>query len=125
MNSWDFPSLMFLLGLCLFLQQWWTNELEFGVWFKAVALIGVPIVIGAFVFYAPFYLRFQSQAQGLGLSGDRTDLYYLTVIFGLFFAIIIPSLVGKALPSKGEKSKRQGKRSEEWNARFVEKRRSR
>ncbi|HEY5037654.1 MAG TPA: DUF2298 domain-containing protein, partial [bacterium] len=115
LNSWDFPSLMFLLGLCLFLQQWWANEPKFGVWFKSVATIGIPIVIGAFVLYSPFYLRFQSQAQGLGfVGGDRTDLYYLFVIFGLFFVVMVPALVGKAFPSKSEKSQRsRGKRSEE------------
>ncbi len=114
MNSWDFPSMMLLLGICLFLQQWWTNELEFGVWFKAVATIGIPIVIGAFALYLPFYAKFQSQAQGVGLSGDRTDLYHLGVIFGMFFVIFVPALIGKALPGKSEKgAKTRGKRSDE------------
>src|SRR5579859_3808679 len=64
LNSWDFPTMTFLLGLCLFLQQWWSNEPEFSVWFKSVAWVGIPIVLGAFFLYMPFYVRLQSQAQG-------------------------------------------------------------
>ncbi len=100
MNSWDFPTFMFLLGICLFLQQWWTNEKNLVTWVKAVVILGVPIVLAAFALYLPFYLRFQSQAKGLGFVSDRTDLYYLAVIFGLFFTVIIPPILGKALPSK-------------------------
>lgn len=114
MNSWDFPTLMLLLGLCLFLQQWWTNEKKFMVWAKSVVLVGVPIVIGAFLLYLPFYLKFQSQAKGLGWVKDRTDLYYLAVIFGLFFILEIPAVIGKAMGIRGEKSqKAKTKRSEE------------
>ena len=114
MNSWDFPTFMFLLGLCLFLQQWWSNEKNFMVWAKAVVLVGVPIVFAAFLFYIPFYAKFQSQAKGLGIVRDRTDLYYLAVIFGLFFILEIPAVLGRALGVKGDKSqKSKAKRSEE------------
>ncbi len=114
MNSWDFPTFMFLLGVCLFLQQWWTNEKNFMVWAKSVVLVGVPIVIAAFLLYLPFYLKFQSQAKGLGIVKDRTDLYYLVVIFGLFFILEIPAVIGKALGSKSDKAQKpKPKRSEE------------
>ena len=113
-NSWDFPTFLLLFGLCLFLQQWWADGNDFKTWLKPVALVGIPIVLGAFALYLPFYLRFQSQAKGLGLVKDRTDLYYLLVIFGLFFTLEIPLMVGKALglkekgPDKAAKTK--GKR---------------
>jgi YYY domain-containing protein len=104
LNSWDFPTFTFLLGLCLFLQQWWASESDFVDWFKRVAAVGIPIVVVAFLLYAPFYLRFQSQAQGVGLvTGDRTDLYHLVVIFGFFFVILLPSIAGKALQAASEK----------------------
>ncbi|HUO57411.1 MAG TPA: DUF2298 domain-containing protein [bacterium] len=113
-NSWDFPTLMLLLGLCLFLQQWWTNEGDFNAWAKAVVKVGVPLVIGAFAFYLPFYVKFQSQASGLGLVKDRTDIYYLIVIFGFFFSILIPAILGKALNPRGSKSqKSRTKRGDE------------
>ena len=103
MNSWDFPTFTLLLGLCLFLQQWWNNERDFVIWFKSVALVGIPIVVGAFALYIPFYLKFQSQAQGLGIAGSRTSLYYLWVLFGLFFVVLIPGLFGRSYPVKTEK----------------------
>ena len=113
-NSWDFPTLMLLLGICLFLQQWWNNERKFEVWMRAVVLLGVPIVIGTFALYAPFFLKFQSQAKGLGIVTDRTDLYYLAVIFGFFFTILIPALVAKASPGASEKKANgKTKRSDE------------
>ncbi len=114
MNSWDFPTFMLLLGICLFLQQWWSNEKSFNVWARSVVLVGVPIVIGAFLLYLPFYVRFQSQAKGIGIVKDRTDLYYLAVIFGLFFILEIPAAVGRALGAKGEKTQRpKTKKAEE------------
>lgn len=94
-NSWDFPTFMFLLGVCLFLQQWWANEKKWEIFVKAVVFLGVPIVIASFALYSPFFLKFQSQARGLGIVKDRTDLYYLFVIFGAFFTILIPALVGR------------------------------
>ena len=116
-NSWDFPTFLLLFGLCLFLQQWWADGNDFKAWFKPVAMVGIPIVLGAFALYLPFYLRFQSQAKGLGLVKDRTDLYYLLVIFGLFFTFEIPHILGKALGLKEKGSDKatrsRGKRTEE------------
>ena len=72
MNSWDFPMLLLLLGICLGLQQRWAAPKAPFDWFKGLALVGLPIVAGCFIFYAPFYLKFQSQANGLG-TGDEPD----------------------------------------------------
>lgn len=115
MNSWDFPTFLFLLGACLFLQQWWANGNDLMVWGKSIVLLGVPIVMGAIALYLPFYAKFQSQARGLGVVKDRTDLYYLMVLFGLFFAVAVPALWGKAFSSKADKNGRaKQKRSEEF-----------
>jgi YYY domain-containing protein len=97
MNSWDFPMLLLLLGICLALQQRWAAPRPEAQWFKGLSLVGLPIVAACFILFAPFYARFQSQANGLGLAKDRTDLYYLCVIFGLFFLIIFPVLIARAL----------------------------
>ena len=105
-NSWDFPTFMLLLGMCLFLQQWWSGEKDLNLWIRSVVMLGIPMVIGAFALYLPFYLKFQSQAKGLGLVKDRTDLYYLVVIFGLFFSVLIPAILGKmGGPEKHAKTK--------------------
>ncbi len=122
MNSWDFPTFLFLFGVCLFLQQWWSNEQVFGTWFKAVATFGIPVVIGSLLLYAPFYFRFQSQAQGIGIGNDRTDLYYLFIIFGLFFTLVIPVLLGKAISTKGEKNQKgRGKKTGEMRCSICDK----
>ena len=97
MNSWDFPMLLLFLGISLALQQRWAAPQGVTRWFKGLSLVGLPIVAGAFIFYAPFYARFQSQANGLGRVKDRTDLYYLLVIFGLFLLILLPVLTARAL----------------------------
>ncbi len=99
MNSWDFPTFMLLLGSCLFLQQGWAlaKEDTFMDWLIQTATVGVPIVAGSFIIYLPFYLKFQSQAKGLGIVGDRTHLYYLFILFGLFFLILTPALIIKSI----------------------------
>ncbi len=115
LNSWDFPTFMLLLGISLALQQWWVNGKDLATWFKSTALVGIPIVVGSFLFYMFFYFKFQSQAKGLGFVGDRTDFYYINVIFGLFLVILVPALIGKALHSNNEKgAKARSKRSEDW-----------
>ncbi len=116
LNSWDFPTLMLLLGVCLALQQWWANEKDFKQWLISTALVGIPVVIGSFLLYLPFYLKFQSQAKGLGFVQDRTDLYYVGIIFGSFLVVLIPALLGKAFPTESaeKNQKNKIKRVEEW-----------
>src|SRR6185503_6697940 len=90
MNSWDFPTLILLLGFCLAFQQWWSSERNFISWLKAISFLGAPIVLGWVILYFPFLLRLQSQAQGIGFVRDRTDIYHFFVIFGFFMVMIIP-----------------------------------
>ncbi len=113
MNVADFTTFLGLFILCLLFQQWWANENNFEAWVKSVVSVAVPLVALAVILYLPFYLRYQSQVQGIGLVTDRNDFYYLLVIFGLFFAVLVPALVGKALKSNQEKGARpKGKRPE-------------
>ncbi len=95
-NSWDYPTLMLLLGGCLLLQQAWTASKDGPNWLRQTALVGLPVVAATFLLFLPFYLRFQSQAKGLGLVKTRTDLYYLFVIFGIFLIFVIPVVTSRA-----------------------------
>ncbi|HJT25246.1 MAG TPA: DUF2298 domain-containing protein, partial [bacterium] len=104
MNVADFTTFLGLFILCLFFQQWWANGNNFLAWAKSVAAVGAPVVFLAIVFYLPFYMRYQSQVQGIGLVGDRNSFYYLVVIFGLFFIVLVPALVGKALRAGRERT---------------------
>ena len=99
LNSWDFPTFMLLLGTCLLLQQGWAFEKSRNLydWFVCTAKVGFPIVAGSFILYLPFYLRFQSQAKGLGVVGDRTKLFYLFILFGLFFLVLFTAFVLKLI----------------------------
>lgn len=108
MNSWDFPTLLLLFGLCLSFQQWWTGPGDLMSWFRSMIWICLPVTVGALFFYFPFYLKLQSQAQGIGIVSERTDIYYLFILFGFFLTILIPVLVGK-LKIKTEKSQKQSK----------------
>ncbi|HVM33400.1 MAG TPA: DUF2298 domain-containing protein [bacterium] len=96
MNSWDFPALLLLLGICLAFQQRWASPKDPAEWFKGLCLVGLPVVAGCFVFYAPFYARFQSQANGLGIVKDRTEFYGWLVLFGLFFAWVVEVFAARA-----------------------------
>jgi len=113
LNSWDFPTFTLLFGCCLLLQQVWVGEGDLEDRIKDLLLVGAPIVLSAFLFYLPFYLKLQSQAQGLGVvSGGRTGIYHFVVIFGLFLAVLVPVLVGKAFGAPKARSPK-GKRGDE------------
>jgi YYY domain-containing protein len=95
LNSWDFPTLLLLFGVSLGFQQWWAGPASLNSWFISMISICLPILLGALFFYFPFYFRLQSQAQGIGLVEDRTDFYYLIILFGLFLIVIVPVLIEK------------------------------
>jgi YYY domain-containing protein len=95
LNSWDFPTLLLLFGVCLSFQQWWTEPESLKSWFVSMVSICLPIVLGSLLLYFPFYFRLQSQAQGIGLVSDRTDIYYLIILFGVFLIVIVPVLMEK------------------------------
>lgn len=103
-NSWDFPTMMLVLGICLALQQMWAAGATNREWFRSLALVGLPIVVAALLFFFPFYRKLQSQAEGIGLNSERTDLYYLCVLFGLFFIIILPALSGRAIVALADRT---------------------
>jgi len=107
LNSWDFPTLVLILGISMGFQLLWTSpSTESKEKWKSFAWVIVPIIAGAFLLYAPFYAKFQSQAKGLGLVKERTDLYYLFVLFGLFLVVLVPVLVGRAMSAIQEKAGR-------------------
>lgn len=104
LNSWDFPTVVGILVLALALQLLWTTSaMEPAERWKTYAWVLAPLVAGAFILYAPFYAKFQSQAKGVGVVKDRTDLYYLFVLFGLFLVVVVPGLVGRSAAALAEK----------------------
>ncbi len=87
MNGWDFPTYLALTLVCIILQQWLTYDtrlspaLLLDIFTAAGSLIAL-----SFLLYIPFYLGFNSPAQGIGIVGatDRSQLSDELLIYGLF-----------------------------------------
>jgi YYY domain-containing protein len=114
LNSWDFPTLTLLLVLALGLQTLWSApQVDAKDRWKVLGLVLGPVVAGSFLLFLPFYIKFQSQAKGIGLVKDRTDLYYLFILFGFFLVVLIPTLTGRAFTALTEKVGRAKTRKSE------------
>lgn len=96
LNSWDYPTLLVLLALALAFQSAWSGAEGSKEWFRRLAVVGLPLAVGSFLLYLPFYLGFQSQAEGVGLASQRTGLYHFFVLFGLFLVPAVPALISRA-----------------------------
>ncbi len=87
MNGWDFPTYLALTLVCIVLQQWLTYDtrvspaLLLDIFTAAGSLIAL-----SFLLYIPFYLGFNSPAQGIGIvsAADRSQLSDELLIYGLF-----------------------------------------
>jgi YYY domain-containing protein len=84
-NGWDIPTYLGIVGICLALQQWVAHGRRWSaVLARDVGAMGVALVLLCVVCYLPFYLTFNSPAQGIGLvtAAERTPLPDLGLIFG-------------------------------------------
>lgn len=95
-NSWDFPTYtgLFWLGTLV--------PMAAGEWGRAKVLPKVKelaLISGlSLVVYAPFFLGFASQTKGIGISGDRTPLPSMLIIFGAVLVALIAFLTWRAWP---------------------------
>lgn len=98
LNTWDYPAywLLFMVGAAVLLFQNRT-ERELSQVGRAVlggVLFGAMLLIGAILFYLPYFLAAQSQADGLAPNlFNPTRLGQCLLMFGAF----MPALVGLAL----------------------------
>jgi len=95
MNSWDLPTFAALIFACILLRalharfhgalvEWWE--------FIAVLLV---LAVAAIVLYLPFYVLFDSQAQGiLPVRRVMTRPVHFTLVWGPFLLLITTFLVG-------------------------------
>jgi len=86
MNGWDFPTYLALTLVCIALQQWLTYDARI----RPALLLDIFTAAGSlialsFLLYIPFYLNFNSPAQGIGVVGatDRSQLSDELLIYGL------------------------------------------
>ena len=95
MNGWDFPTYLALTLVCIAVQQWLTYETRI----SAALLLDIftsagSLIALSFLLYIPFYLNFNSPAQGIGIVGaaDRSQLSDEILIYGLFAFLFLSLL---------------------------------
>lgn len=95
LNSWDFPTYSLI-----FVAAWGAGlVLRRGGLGRSVVLdlagSGLTVLFLGVALYLPFYLGFRSQAGGLALVSffTKTKWQQYILMFGLFFAVLIPLLV--------------------------------
>jgi len=87
LNSWDFPTYTGIVIACYALNIFWGSHRLDRTLGEQVGLYAVAVGVTGILLYAPFYLSFSSQAQGIGLVQVKTQLHHFLIIFGLFLAI--------------------------------------
>lgn len=93
LNSWDFPTYTGITILAFGLRGY--LEKRRSAWAVVQQTVPFALAVGGLgiLLYLPFYLTFQSQAEGLGLViFEKTRLRQYLVIFGLFLWAVIPLL---------------------------------
>ena len=95
MNGWDFPTYLALTLVCIALQQWLTYETRFSLaLFLDIFTAAGSLIALSFLLYIPFYLNFNSPAQGIGIvnAADRSQLSDELLIYGLFAFVFLSLL---------------------------------
>lgn len=99
MNGWDFPTYVALAVVCIALQQWLTYQTRFTpALFVDIFTAAGSLIALSFLLYIPFYLNFNSPAQGIGVvgAGDRSQLSDELLIYGLFAFVFLSLLWASA-----------------------------
>ncbi len=95
-NSWDFAIYGALLGLIFFLSFWRQDFWELA--FLKAWLIFLPLLVGAVLFFLPFWLTVHPFSQGVGLVHNRSPLNLLFLLWGGYGLLVILYLLVNYLP---------------------------
>ena len=95
-NSWDFPTYALLLGGALLGEAWRAPDRLRLRAFGSALLTIVGMVGGALLLYLPFFQNFQAQVRGISAVASGTDIRAYLLIYGLFLAVLVPTLFGAA-----------------------------
>ncbi|MHB1006663.1 MAG: DUF2298 domain-containing protein [Chloroflexota bacterium] len=103
LNSWDLPTLLFILVLGVGAQQAATGGAGRGVLAKRAFGFGGLALVAAVVLYLPFYIGLRTQASGIGVVGTRTKVQQLLVVWAplMFTAAAFPVYYALAGPRRG------------------------
>ncbi len=101
LNSWDLPTLLLLLSLCVAAQRALVGERGALMLLQDAATFGAVALLLVFVAYLPFYIGLRSQASGIGIVAVRTKLPQFLVFWGplLVTAAALP-LVALGRPAR-------------------------
>ena len=94
-NSWDLPTAFFIALLAFFFQQYGLRQRVPAMpWKGMLAALGVILVV-AIIPYLPFYIHFRTQAKGMGLTTQNTNVKDYLLIFGTFTFMAITFLAAR------------------------------
>ncbi|NTV52476.1 MAG: hypothetical protein HGA76_05635 [Candidatus Firestonebacteria bacterium] len=95
LNSWDLPTLFFTAMLVFFFQQYRLRAPGTPLPWKDMGLGLGWILVAAVIPYLPFYANFHSQAKGLGITTQNTQITDYLLIFGTWVFMALTFLAAR------------------------------
>jgi len=92
MNTWDFPTYLFLTVLVIGVQQYLTYKKMNFSFIKNAGFLILLVILLSFLLYLPFHLSMNT-IKSLGIVQQRTEIQYFLMIYLLFLSIIVPFLI--------------------------------
>ncbi len=100
MNSWDYPTYMGLICVCIAIQQFLAHQarLCMHLLFDIILAVGCLVAL-SYIFYLPFYLSFVSPSQGIGIVSQNyhSRLSDELLIYGLFVFVFVSFLIASGI----------------------------
>ena len=99
-NAWDFPLYLALAALAA-LARWFAAGITLPHALSGAVLLAAALTAAGVLLYLPFYLSFDSQAEGiLPVTGPATRPLHFLIVMGAP-ALLAAGLVARALPEAG------------------------
>jgi len=96
-NTWDFPTYIFLFALAALLAAYWARGKIDLVLLKNVAIFALALAGLALLFYLPYYIGLQTQVKGISFVGDvDTRPFHFLIVWGLLLFATISFIVAQA-----------------------------
>jgi tetratricopeptide (TPR) repeat protein len=77
----------------------WQREQRFGPLARGLAraiVLALALGVGSMLLYAPFFDHYHAFVSGVGLVRDNTPTYKYLLLYGLFAAVLLPTIIGGA-----------------------------
>jgi YYY domain-containing protein len=93
-NMWDLPTFWALFLGVAALRAYNERDGRFWTLVKAVAPVGLAVLLLAAILYLPYFLVFRGGVKGIGATETATRPIHLFIVWGLFLAATAPFVVG-------------------------------